>query len=346
MLISVASKWETLGRSRSQGRLDPMPKVLNGNLDALKVLLAVFVVALHCHVFGGNDTTFGYLLCNGLFRVAVPTFFIINGFYLYQTLVAGHSFVAWFKRGLWLYLFWMLIYSPLYVEPATLGSVGGVLAVLKKCVIGYFHLWYLTGMLGGGVMLYALRHRSTTLLVAVASSLFLIGLFLQYARVYYELPNAFLQHFNQNDYTARNFVFMGFPFMTIGFLFARHRVTEKVTRPAAWTALTLGLMLILSEAYLNLVARADTQLNFDFLASLVVIGPALFLLPFVHVRPSTSTTPAKVSSAVYYVHPLFILGAMWLGMAYGNGLALVVLVLAFAAAPLLIRLSRRAKFVL
>ena len=323
-----------------------MPKVVNGNLDALKVLLAVLVVALHCHIFGGNDTTLGYLLCNGLFRVAVPTFFIINGFYLHQALAAGHSFATWFKRGLWLYLFWMLIYSPLYVEPATLGSVGAILAVLKKLVIGYFHLWYLTGMLGGGLILYFLRARSTTLLIVLALSAFMTGLFLQYARVYYELPNAFLQHFNQNDYTARNFVFMGFPFMTIGYLFARHQVTETVTRPAVWTALVLGLLLILSEAYLNLALRADTQLNFDFLASLVVIGPALFLLPFVHLRASTSIAPAKVSSAVYYIHPLFILGAMSLGMAYGNLLALMVLILAFASAPLLILLSRRARFVL
>lgn len=346
MLTGMVKGFAKLGQCFSLGNLEPMPKVLNGNLDALKVLLAVFVVALHCHILGGNDTTLGYLLCNGLFRVAVPTFFIINGFYLYQTLAAGHSFTTWFKRGLWLYLFWMLIYSPLYVEPATLGSVGGILAVLKKLVIGYFHLWYLTGMLGGGLILYVLRSRSTTLLTLLALSAFAIGLFLQYARVYYELPNAFLQHFNQNDYTARNFVFMGFPFMTIGYLFARHQVTEKVTRLGVWTALVLGLSLILSEAYLNLVLRADTELNFDFLFSLVIIGPALFLLPFVHVRASTSTTPAKVSSAVYYVHPLFILGAMSLGMAYGNLLALVVLVLAFGAAPVLILVSRRVRFVL
>lgn len=63
-----------------------MPKVLNGNLDALKVVLAICVVALHCKVFGGNDTAIGYMLGNGLFRVAVPVFFIINGYYLFHTL--------------------------------------------------------------------------------------------------------------------------------------------------------------------------------------------------------------------------------------------------------------------
>ena len=47
-----------------------MPKVFNGNLDALKVVLAICVVALHCKILGGNDTAIGYMLGNGLFRVA------------------------------------------------------------------------------------------------------------------------------------------------------------------------------------------------------------------------------------------------------------------------------------
>lgn len=323
-----------------------MAKVLNGNLDLLKVVLAVMVVALHCKFLGGNYNALGYVLCNGLFRVAVPAFFIINGYYLFQTLSAGHSFAQWFKRGLLIYLFWMLVYSPQYVDSATLFSLGGVLGVVKKLLIGYFHLWYLLGMLGGGVLLLILRRRASGLLISLALGAFAIGLCLQYARVYYELPNAFLQHFNQNDYTARNFLFMGFPFMTIGFLFARHQVPEKVTRRGVWLGLLLGLGLILAEAGLNFALRADVEQNFDFLASLLVVTPALFLLPFVYYRASSNGIPAKLSSAVYYVHPWFIYAALGAGLAYGNVMSGLVLVLAFAVAPLLILASRRVKFIL
>ncbi|NVZ26611.1 acyltransferase family protein [Pseudomonas gingeri] len=323
-----------------------MAKALNGNLDALKVLLAVFVVVLHCHFMGGNYTAPGYVLCNGLFRVAVPTFFVINGYYLWQTLARGHSFALWFKRGLLLYLFWMLVYSPTYTSFAALGSVGGVLAILKQFVIGYFHLWYLVGMLGGGLILYLLRQRPTGLLMVLALGAFTVGLVLQYARVYFELPNAFLQHFNQNDYTARNFLFMGFPFMALGFALARHGVPEKVTRGQVCGAFTVGLVLVLGEAWLNYSHQADARQNFDFLVSLPLTTPALFLLPFVFFRASTSTLNAKLSSALYYVHPLFLYGALSMGLAYGNTLTAVVLVLAFLAAPLLILASRRARFIL
>lgn len=323
-----------------------MPKVLNANLDALKVLLAVMVVALHCKLLGGNYTWVGYLLCNGLFRVAVPTFFIINGYYLFQTLESGHSFAQWFKRGLLLYLFWMLVYSPQYIDPSTIASLGGVLGVVKKLLIGYFHLWYLVGMLGGAAMLLVLRRWRSSALIGLALTAFLIGLGLQYARVYYELPNGFLQHFNQNDYTARNFLFMGFPFMAIGFLCARHRLAERLSRCGVCCWLVLGLGLILAEAALNFALRADVEQNFDFLASLLVIAPALFLLPQVYFRASRSNFAAKLSSAVYYVHPWFIFGALSLGMAYGNGMAGLVLLLAFGVAPLLIMASRRVRFIL
>ena len=49
---------------------------------------------------------------------------------------------------------------------------------------------------------------------------------------------------------------------------------------------------------------------------------------------------------MYYIHPLFIVGALAAGMAYGNLLALLVIGLALVAAPLLIALSKRVRFVL
>ena len=323
-----------------------MPKVLNGNLDALKVVLAICVVALHCKILGGNDTVIGYMLGNGLFRVAVPVFFIINGYYLFHTLGEGHSFAKWFKRGLWMYLFWMLVYSPFYVDPATVGTLRGLIGVIKAFLIGYFHLWYLVGMLGGGLILYALRNTSTQRLITLALIAYLIGLTLQYSRVYYILPDPFLQHFNQNDYAARNFLFMGFPFMCMGFVFAKHQFVQKVSRPWVWGWLVMGVALMLAESYMNYSLRANPQMYFDFMFSLPILTPALFLLACVYFRASSSNAAAKVSSAVYYTHPLFILSALAVGMAYGNALALVVIGLALAAAPLLIVLSKRVRFIL
>ncbi|MGY4493498.1 acyltransferase family protein [Pseudomonas sp. TE3610] len=320
-----------------------MTRTVNANLDRLKLVLAFVVVALHCKVMGGNDTTLGYVLCNGLFRVAVPVFFLINGYFLLHPLQSSAGYWVWLKRIIALYVFWMLVYSPFYV---TGPSVGALLAAVKQWFIGFFHLWYLLGMLGGSVMLYVVRKRPTWQIAALALGLFIIGLLLQYARVYVTIPQPFLQHFNQNDYTARNFVFMGFPFVALGYLLAREQVVPRLSRPALWALLGVGVVLMVGESLFNLQHTTDRALNFDFMASLPLVAPALMLLALAYESPTHSTYMGRLSSAVYFAHPLFIYVAMAVGLAYGNLMALVVAILVTAAAPLIIAVSRRWRFVL
>ena len=56
----------------------------NLSLDYLKVFLAVCVVFLHGGWLYDINELVGYLHVNGLFRIAVPLFFIINGYYFYN----------------------------------------------------------------------------------------------------------------------------------------------------------------------------------------------------------------------------------------------------------------------
>lgn len=61
----------------------------NVSLDLLKLLMAIMVVALHANFLQEYSLLGSYLLVNGLFRVAVPIFLIINGFYFFNVLIQG-----------------------------------------------------------------------------------------------------------------------------------------------------------------------------------------------------------------------------------------------------------------
>ncbi len=320
-----------------------MSKTVNANLDWLKFLLAMMVVAVHCKILGGNDTLAGYLLCNGIFRVVVPVFFIINGYFLGQSLLTQAGIRRWLWRVAMLYVFWMVIYSPLYVTGVGFGET---LQAIKTWIVGFFHLWYLVGMLGAGVMLYALRDRPTWLIATLALLMFCIGLGLQYARVYVHIPNPFLQHFNQNDYTARNFLFMAFPFMAMGYLLARHQLHLRVKPALLWGWLLLAMVLMLIESELNYRNDPMHVFNFDLMAAMPLVAPALFLLVLLYERPSLNGYVGQMSSAVYFVHPLVIWGALATGLVYGNLMVVVVTVGAVALAPLLIAASQRWRFIL
>ncbi len=58
----------------------------NITLDYFKIFLSVLVITIHFHsksadYYSDLATSF---ICNGIARIAVPCFFIINGFYLYR----------------------------------------------------------------------------------------------------------------------------------------------------------------------------------------------------------------------------------------------------------------------
>ena len=86
----------------------------NAYLDYLKVGLAVMVVALHAGIFQEQSAYLSYLFVNGCLRLAVPVFFVINGFFFFNVMNRNKSVFAWINRMLILYVVWMLIYSPFY----------------------------------------------------------------------------------------------------------------------------------------------------------------------------------------------------------------------------------------
>jgi surface polysaccharide O-acyltransferase-like enzyme len=326
-----------------------MAKVINGGLDTLKISLACMVLALHCGFLGGKDTLLAYQLNNGLFRITVPIFFLISGYYIFYTLQRDpNSIKTWLRRAATLYIFWMLFYAPFYITPATFADPKGLLTFLKHWIIGFFHLWYLIAMIGGGIMVYLLRHQSNRRLVSLALLLYLIGAILQYLRAYYEIPQPLLQHLNTNDYIGRNFLFVAFPLMSLGFLIARNRIHERITTRQTFALLILGCTVVLGEATLHysLQLGSTRKLNFDCMLSILIAAPALFLLPLRHIIEGRSLIPAKISAAIYYLHPLFLILLLNVGLEESTSTTLIVLMLTLPASALLILASRRWRFIL
>lgn len=53
------------------------------SLDIFKLLMSFMVVGLCAGFLGDVDLLGEYLAVNGIFRLAVPTFLVINGFYFF-----------------------------------------------------------------------------------------------------------------------------------------------------------------------------------------------------------------------------------------------------------------------
>ena len=124
------------------------------SLDYLKLLLAVLVAFGHTYWLQSHMSALVFAIGNGAMRVMVPAFCIMAGYFLHSAAMRGAG-VRWLYRVLGLYMFWMLIYVPFW-----LNEVDGLTSLIKTLLLGYYHLWFMAGILVAGFLLLALRRLS------------------------------------------------------------------------------------------------------------------------------------------------------------------------------------------
>ncbi|WP_066750861.1 acyltransferase family protein [Chryseobacterium glaciei] len=263
------------------------------SIDVLKIILAFFVVFLHMHLLRDYHPSLSYVLVNGLFRIGVPVFLIITGYYFYFV-DTFDKLKKWTVRTFLLYSIWSIIYIPLWKE----GSV------FTNIFFGYHHLWYLIGTLFAGILLFALRKKSTSVLVATIIVLFGIGYIIQLLGNMHYFTGEVDSTLNLYPF-YRNFLFVCFPFLGIGFLIKKLNIDVKQKPSLILVLASVGLVIF--ESFLNYkVIRLKQKESIDLLISLLIACPLIFLycknLPF----KTDSKILASLSTAIYLVHPLIM----------------------------------------
>ncbi|WP_409574418.1 acyltransferase family protein, partial [Salmonella enterica] len=81
------------------------------------------------------NPTANHFLINGIFRLSVPLFLIITG-YFFIRIETGKQFIKWLSRMLILYIVWSIIYLPFW-----LGDTKMITAIIN-IFNGYYALWY------------------------------------------------------------------------------------------------------------------------------------------------------------------------------------------------------------
>ncbi len=301
----------------------------NAGTDGLKIALAMMVVALHASLFTETAEYLNYLFVNGLLRIAVPVFFIINGFYFYPLVAKNRPFWSWARRLGALYALWMLIYIPFY-WPEHIAATRDQIGLLEKFIFGYHHLWYLVGTLGAGAVLYLLRKRSDKQILATGVVLYVIGYVIQAISLYMPPSDGVAGYLFSSGWIFRNFLFFGFPLFSIGYLIAKHKLHKAPRHDPQLLLAILGaaiLLILESTAYYFMHPLKD---GVDMYLSLLILCPLIFL--FFHSRSARLNTDflSKLSTAIYLTHVFFInvlVNAGWME----QGTALFVMVM-FASA--------------
>lgn len=265
----------------------------NISLDILKLFLAFAIIALHGKIFLDLNNLLYFFTVNGIFRIGVPVFLLITGYYFFLL----NDFKRWLLRLFFLYAFWMFFYSIFYID--YLKTLGNILEIV---FLGYHHLWYLAGTIGGGILLYFTKGLNTIAQISFAFFLFILGCFLQYIGNFHLFPKKIDLLFNYYSFYRNSFT-VCYPFLMFGFLIHKLNLTDKYKKIAPF-AVIISLILLYLEVFINYFFISKTD-PLDLMFSLMLLCPFIFIFVFNLNIKGEGKMLALFSTALYLIHPLF-----------------------------------------
>ena len=124
---------------------------------------------------------------------------------------------------------------------------------------GYYQLWYIPGIIGGGAMLLLLKRLSPKSLFGVAMFLFLVATVIQYVSNYHLVSDPQIDALLNEKLLYRNFFFMGFPLFAMGYLMRILEIPQKLGVPFIRAMAVVGLVVLLGESYFNSQRVPETE---------------------------------------------------------------------------------------
>lgn len=271
----------------------------NRAVDVLKLSLAFMVVGIHANPFAPLGRTAILLTGDGLFRLGVPIFLLLNGYYLHAAVMQRRGW-GYVKHAAQLYGLWMLIYLPLYWPLLMARSFW---PNLRTLLFGYWHLWYLAGMVIAATLIVALSRWSVRALFMVMLFSFLGGLVVTYGMAFALIaPNKVI--FSDPLLANRNPLLLCLPYMLAGFLIARDNFADRLRIGWLQIAAVLGLALVLAESLL-LARFALKGVAHDNMIALGLAAPALMLLALKLPGTLASRVLSDYASGIYFIHVAF-----------------------------------------
>lgn len=271
----------------------------NYSIDSLKFVCAFLVVLLH------TDCAFHYALLP-LTKCAVPCFFIISGYLLYDGERIGDSRLKRSVVHISKIMFWATVLFAIYKELGALRHhelYVPTLSDLANFVLFNenpfgFHLWYLGAYLYVlFLMIYVDRQRKWKLIFIAAVLMLVVDILF-----YLLLCNNEIQVF-----VYRNFLGTGLPYFVIG---------VWIKKNATFGCKTINLLFLFilfsvtSIAERSVLAIFDANPSREYYISTTFLAVTLFML-FLSFNQERHTLMSELgkrySLYIYIFHPLFLM---------------------------------------
>jgi Uncharacterized protein conserved in bacteria len=263
----------------------------NIGLDYFKIFLSLLVVTIHLPPLFDSAILHSFI-SNGIARIAVPSFFIISGYYFYPKIGDTKACRKYILRLLILSIVWIIIYFPLFFYPMDSFSIRGFLLV---SIFGYGHLWYITASIISISLIFVSKKiiKNDFIIFFIALAFFLIALYLMYGN------GVNVNEFN--IYRFRNGLCFGFVFTSIGCLINSKQWVKKIKEKHLLFMIFLFSILFLAESLLR-HEFLSTPFHDLYLTS-ILLAPILLIYIFKHpIKKAGANFIGVLSVGIYFIH--------------------------------------------
>ena len=81
----------------------------NQTIDLLKFVFSIFIIGIHAQIFKNTLPVAYYTITMGIFRIAVPFFFIVSGYYFYKRIQDNKPVQPYFLKLIKIFVIFELV---------------------------------------------------------------------------------------------------------------------------------------------------------------------------------------------------------------------------------------------
>lgn len=329
-------------------------------LDYFRIVAAFMIIAIHTSPLLSIDNTADFIFTRIIARIAVPFFFMVTGFFVFDTegeniIARSDVFRKLVIKTLKIYGLAILLYLPVNIYTGYFSNKDVLSNVFKDTVFNgsLYHLWYLPASILGVAIIYVLSNKlGNKCVLIVTCILYVIGLFgdsyygiaagIPIIRSFYGIL------FSVFDFT-RNGIFFTPLFLVLGSIIGKQHNESKKNKYIL--GFTISMVFLLLEGML--LHYSGLQRHDSIYLMLGVTMYFLFNILLLW-RGSGNKNLRTISMIMYIIHPLVIILIRGMAKVLGLqalliknsvihyvGVCILSLVAAIFVAHLLLKINRK-----
>ena len=280
----------------------------NINFDIVRFISALMIIAIHMYPFTCISKLVDYNLTRILFRICVPLFFSITGFFAMPRALKDTEYLCKYTIKITkIYLLSILLYLPINIYIGYFNDFSFIKIIKDILIDGtFYHLWYFPALILGIWLTYLFvkKIKNTKIIAVTLGVLYIIGLF---GDNYYgliantPLTNIYSFIFKIFAYT-RNGLFFAPIFIYMGYYFSNRENKVSISSNIIIIIALIALMLIEGNIlyYYNIPRHSSMYL---FLVPLVYF---IFNLLTIN-KDIKNFLLSDIATLIYILHPLVII---------------------------------------